>query len=110
MPSHNVWRVALLAALVFILAGLACDPILWPVVTGGGGSFSPCEPLCLRVLWWLQVCSRCHMRLPTSAAGFTFSDGCEVELKDLPGSCRLFELQQWEALADNTQGACPCSS
>jgi len=33
-----------------------------------------------------------------------------VELKDLPGSCRLFELQQWGALADNTQGACPCSS
>ena len=26
MPSHNVWRCALLAALVFILAGLACDP------------------------------------------------------------------------------------
>ena len=26
MPSHNMWRCALLAALVFVLAGLACDP------------------------------------------------------------------------------------
>jgi hypothetical protein len=33
------------------------------------------------------------MGLPTSAAGFTFGEGCEVELKELPGSCRLFELR-----------------
>jgi hypothetical protein len=26
MPYHNVWRAALLAALVVVLAGLACDP------------------------------------------------------------------------------------
>ena len=31
--------------------------------------------------------------LPTSAAGFTFGERCEVELKELPGSCQLFDLQ-----------------